>query len=284
MPDFGDLSISSSGEPKYQVPFAVPFYLWPSITSEQFTGRKGLMSLIQEALLLEHSRQTRLALYGLGGVGKTQIALQLIQWYKTIYPNDSIFWIHGGSGDMFRQSLTELALRCNLLRPGDTIAQPLEAVRRFLLNEGNGRWLMVVDNADNPNTFLKSSSMSSNPSQGVGLGTYIPRCLHGRVVFTTTSKAVGERLSMQGSVIEVSPLDLHEACELLERRLFEGMQLAERPPSYRKEISTKADLERLCEYLDCLPLALTQAAAFMRQQNVTAGEYIQLLNNDESRL
>lgn len=62
------------------------------------------------------------------------------------------------------------------------------------------------------------------------------------------------------------------------------MQLAESPPSYRREIPAKADLERLCGYLDCLPLKLSQAASFMRQQNVTVGEYIQLVDNDESRL
>lgn len=290
LPHFGDTSFSKVEDPKGQVPFAGPFYLWPSINFEQFAGRKGLMKSIQEALLLQRSHQTRLALYGLGGVGKTQIALQLIQWYRTSYPNESIFWIHGGSGDMLRQSLTEIALRFNLLGERGMTTRPLEVVRRFLLNEDNGKWLMIVDNADNPNTFLspstESSSTSRDPdtSQRVALGTYIPRCDHGRIVFTTNSKAFGERLSMQGFVVEIPPLDLDEACELLHKRLFEDMQLAESPPSYRREIPSKAELERLCGYLDCLPLALSQAASFMRQQNVTVGEYIQLLDNDESRL
>ena len=290
LPRFGDTSFSKAEEPKGQVPFAGPFYLWPSITFEQFAGRKGLMNSIQEALLLQRSHQTRLALYGLGGVGKTQIALQLIRRYRTSYPNESLFWIHGGSGDMLRQSLTEIALRFNLLGERGMTTRPLEAVRRFLLNEDNGKWLMIVDNADNPDTFLspstESSSTSRDPdtSQRVALGTYIPRCDHGRIVFTTNSKAFGERLSMQGFVIEIPLLDLDEACELLYKRLFEDMQLAESPPSYRREIPSKAGLERFCGYLDYLPLALSQAASFMRQQNVTVGEYIQLLDNDESRL
>ena len=257
---------------------------------EYFTGRKELMKSIQEALLLPRSHQTRLALYGLGGVGKTQIALQLIEWYRMSYPSESIYWIHGGSGEILRQSILELALRCNLLRRGDTVAQQLDAVYRFLLNEDNGRWFMVIDDAENPGRYLElpSASSSTTPdpdrSQRIALAKYIPRCPHGRIVFTTTSKVVGERLSMQGFVIEVPPLDLHEACELLQNRLFEDMQLIESPPSYLREIPTKADLKRLCEYLDCLPLALSQAAAFMRQQNVTVGEYVQLLDNDESRL
>lgn len=290
LPDFGDSSFLKYEDSKGQVPFGGPFYLWPSIALEQFAGRKRLMDSIQEAMLLQRSHQTRLALYGLGGVGKTQIALQLIQWYRTNFPNESIFWIHGGSGDMLRQSLTEIAFRSNLLGEGGPTTLPLEAVRRFLLNEDNGRWLMIVDNADNPNTFLSPSNESSSASrdpdrlQRVALGTYIPRCAHGRIVFTTNSKALGERLSMQGFVIEIPPSDLDEACELLHKRLFEDMQLAESPPSYRREIPTKAELEKLCGYLDCLPLALSQAASFMRQQNVTVTEDIQLLDKDESRL
>lgn len=115
------------------------------------------------------------------------------------------------------------------------MTQPLDAVRRFLLNEDNGRWLMIVDNVDNPNTFLNPASASSSTSQDpdrsqwVPLGTYIPRCAHGRIIFTTNSKAFGERLSMQGVVIEVPPLDLYEACQLLQKRLFEDMRLAESP-------------------------------------------------------
>ena len=211
LPDFGDIRLVNSEETKPQAPLAGPYYLWPSMGSEYFTGRKGLMKSIQEALLLRRSHQTRLALYGLGGVGKTQIALQLIRWYRTTYPNESIYWIHGGSGNILRQSLIEIALRCNLLRRGDTMTQQLDAVRRFLLNEDNGRWLMVIDNADNPGTFLKSPSASSSTSQvpdrsqRIALATYVPRCAHGRIVFTTTSKAVGERLSMQGFVIEIPP-------------------------------------------------------------------------------
>ena len=169
------------------------------------------------------------------------------------------------------------------------MTNPLDALRRFLLNEDNGRWIMIVDNADNPSTFLESSSASSSTARdpdrahGVALGTYI-RCAHGRLVFTTNSQALGERLSMHGVVIEVPPLDLREACELLSKRPFEDVQLAGSPPSYRREIPTKLDLERLCGYLDGLPLTLSQAASFMRQQSVTVAEYIQLLDDDESRL
>ena len=153
---------------------------------------------------------------------------------------------------MLRQSLTEVAFRCNLLRRGDTKTYPLDAVRHFLLNEDNGRWLMMVDNADNSDTYFKPSSTSSSTSQDpdrsqrVALGTYLPKCAHGRIMFTTKSKVLGERLSMQGFVIEIPPLDIPEACELLQKWLFDDMHLVESPPSYRREIATKADLERLC--------------------------------------
>ena len=89
---------------------------------------------------------------------------------------------------------------------------------------------------------------------------------------------------MHGSVIEIPHLGLAQACEMLRKRLFEDTQSGDSPPSYQREVPPMSDMEKLCDYLDCLPLALTQAAAFLRQQNVTVSEYIQLLNHDESRL
>ena len=290
LPDSSDVSLSVSEEAKSQTLSSEPLYLWPSIAFEQFIGRKALMDSICEALMLKRSHQSRLALYGLGGVGKTQIALQLIQWYRSSCPNESIYWIHGGSTDVLRQSLTEVALRRKLFVREDKATDPLDAARRFLLNEDNGKWLMVVDNADDPDTFFNPSTVSPgtsrdpNTSHKVALSAFIPRCAHGRIVFTTNNKALGERLSMHGLVIEIPHLDLPEACELLQERMFEDMGSEKSPPSYQREIPAKTDLERLCEYLDCLPLALNQAAAFMRQQNVTVGQYTKLLDDDESRL
>ena len=94
---------------------------------------------------------------------------------------------------------------------------------------------MIIDDADNPNTFLKPASASSSTSRNPdrprrdALGAYIPKCAHGRIIFTTYSKAFGERLCMQGFVIEILPLDLGEACDLLRKRLLEGMPLVESP-------------------------------------------------------
>ena len=288
LPDFSDVKLSGSKDFSPQSSISEPLYLWPSLALEPLTGRKELVSSIQEALVLKRSHQSRLALHGLGGVGKTQIALQLIQWYRLCYPSESIFWIHGGSSDILQQSLTEIALRRQLLARKDAITESLDAVHNFLINEDNGRWLMIVDNADNPDTFFKNSSVSPEISSSrmheIALGTYIPICLHGRIIFTTNNKALGEKLSMRGSVIEIPHLTLAEACQLLQTRLFDNTDSEESPPSYQREVPGKTDLEKLCGYLDRLPLALTQAAAFMRQQNVTVSEYIQLLDDDETRL
>lgn len=290
LPDFSRSDLSHIKVIKTPTTSSEPLYLWPSLASDHFTGRNELMKSIQEALLVARAAQTRLALHGLGGVGKTQIALQIIRWYRSHFPNESIFWIHGGSADMLQRSLTEIALRRRLLDGGDISTEPLDAVRNFLLNESNPRWLMVVDNVDDPEAFFKplpttiEKPQTSYQSQNVPLGTYIPRCSHGRVGFTTNSKALGERLTMQGFVIEVPHLNLGEACALLQQRLFEDMDSVESPPSYRRETPKRENLEKLCGYLDCLPLALSQAAAFMRQQNVTVAEYIQLLDADESRI
>ena len=155
LPDFSRRDLSAVRVTKTPVAPSEPLYLWPSLAFDHFTGRNELMKSIQEALLVKRTLQTRLALHGLGGVGKTQVALQIIHWYKSHFPNESIFWIHGGSADMLQRSLTEIALRRRLLDGGDISTNALDAVRNFLLNESNPRWLMVVDNVDDPEAFFQ---------------------------------------------------------------------------------------------------------------------------------
>ncbi|KAI9859462.1 MAG: hypothetical protein M1824_003803 [Vezdaea acicularis] len=267
-----------------------PFYLLPDTTSFKFTGREFIMTLIRENLSLSYNQQTRLALYGLGGVGKTQIALEVASWYRQEYPQRSIFWVRAGSTTLFMQSLKDIATICNLVRPGDAATNWLDEVQHFLLDEDNGKWLMIIDNADNADTFSNTTQSSRNTehnSKGprrVPLIAYIPRCANGQILFTTNSKAVAGQLTTQGQMIEVLPMDQHDSLNLLRRHLDETIYLSVNPPSYQKEVPEEQDLKKLCGHLGYLPLALAQAAVYIRQQSLTVNEYIKLLELNDSSL
>ena len=84
---------------------------------------------------------------GLGGVGKTQVALELAYTVKERWPAYSIYWVPAVSGESFEQAYREIATQCSVpLNP--TEEDPKESVRRYLISGSAGKWLLVVDNAD----------------------------------------------------------------------------------------------------------------------------------------
>jgi tetratricopeptide (TPR) repeat protein len=267
-----------------------PFYQLPNhIATSKFTGRQSTLDLVQGLLGLEHGGQTRIALYGLGGVGKTQIALKVISWYQASYPRHSIFWLSGRNAAAFRESLANVAVLCGLVRQDDSSAQHLGQLYEFLYHEENGKWLVVIDNADNADTFGITTGLSK---QDTVLGLHrsspviecIPKCSHGQILITTNSKIIGEKLSLHGHVEEVQPMDQSESTLLFKRQFVEATSLITSPPTYQREVPTDQDIQKLCTYLGHLPLAITQAAAFMREQSQTVTGYIELLEKDDASI
>ena len=266
-----------------------PYHLLPSITATDFTGRKAVLDRIQELLeKSDYNKPVAVAIYGLGGVGKTQVALQLLNWYKSTYLDRSIFWLHAGNADLMRQSLTEIGLRCGIVGK-NSVRQPLDLVREFLLDPSNGRWLAIIDNTDTLDGVVNLSGHQNASRQSqlplrMMLAHYVPRCAHGQILFTTRSRAIGEKLTNLGHVIEVGPMENQDSYELLRKQIRVDPQETMSPPIYQKEVPSDEALESLCKHLNHIPLVLSQAAAFIRQNSLTISEYLQLIEQDESRL
>ena len=134
-------------------------------------------------------------------------------------------------------------------------------LKRWLERKDRGRWLMVMDNADD-------TQLASGPG---GLGQHIPECAHGSVLVTTRNKEAGSRLTRGGRPIEVKAMDDKESKELLEKKLEE-------------DSIDPSDLSTLSSRLEHLPLALVQAAAFMQEKSVPISRYLELLDNSDQDL
>ena len=85
------------------------------------------------------------ALWGLGGVGKTQIALQIAYWAHHNMPDWAILWIPVMSRESFEQACEEIG---DLLDPGTKDAK--HVLRNFLRKEKSGHWLLVIDSIISP--------------------------------------------------------------------------------------------------------------------------------------
>ena len=135
--------------------------------------------------------------------------------------------------------------------------------RDWLSNEENGPWLLVVDNADDIETFFDSTEIESSESDGSprALFRYLPESLNGSMILTTRDKRVGQRLAKSEKPINVLPFTIEDARHLLRKTLYNSCQDDNHSAA-------------LLEALDFLPMAISQAAAFIRENDITVLEYL----------
>ncbi|KAL0929464.1 kinesin light chain [Colletotrichum truncatum] len=239
--------------------------LVPYIKNPDFVERSEVLHQLK--LLFGHQKshgqitqsRSRVALYGLGGIGKTQIALAYVFWLQHVHPDISVFWVHASNAERFYQAYSSIAQECGIPGYDDPQADMLALVKAWLGKESQGRWLMVIDNADDLQLFFPpSESNTTNMHQLAqpqgGFGHYLPECHHGSVLITTRNKQVGSRLVRGKQVIEVKKMVDSETRQLIHAILDD-------------EIPAE-DVSLLSTRLEYLPLALAQAAAFMLSQRI----------------
>ena len=134
-------------EPRYPRTFPP---VWNAPTRNAgFTGRNDTLDRLRDQLLGSSKAVVLpLALYGYGGVGKTQVALEYAHRYMAEY--DVVWWVPSGQRELITSAFADLASRLGL-RVGDNITDAAEAAREAL-RRGNpySRWLLIFDNADEP--------------------------------------------------------------------------------------------------------------------------------------
>ncbi|KDN60507.1 hypothetical protein CSUB01_06094 [Colletotrichum sublineola] len=259
--------------------FVVPYNENPD-----FIGRDGTLNLLKRQF--GHGQQhatvkarSRIALHGLGGVGKTQIALAYVYWLKEKRTDVSIFWVHASNAQRFRQAYAAIAEACDIPGRDDPAADSLSQVKKWLEMEESGPWLMVVDNADDTNVFFQTKEASQADATAKefkeegNLGRYIPECRHGSVLITTRNKQTGSRLAPGKPATKVDKLTGDEADQMLRSMLEES----------DASISAE-DASALSSRLEHLPLALAQAAAFIQENEISIRQYIKLLEQSDTSL
>ncbi|KAJ4354755.1 hypothetical protein N0V95_003528 [Ascochyta clinopodiicola] len=147
----------------------------------------------------------------------------------------------------------------------------LRLVRNWLCDESNGQWTMVVDNADDADVFFENTSQSRSAGSSDRpeelLSDYLPQSPNGSILITSRSRAVAQRLTgTYSSIIEVEPMGEDDALLLLKKKL--GSSVA------------RDKAVELVRALDFMPLALTQAAAFIRQREprMSVSRYVDEIN------
>ena len=142
-------------------------------------------------------------------------------------------------------------------------------MQQYLSQESAGQWLLVLDNADDLDIWLKKTDNSTKSTRLIDL---LPRSDKGSIVFTTRSRKAASKFA-HGNVIHVLEMDEEAAAQVLRNSLVNKEVLNDGP--------TVVQLLRL---LTCLPLAIVQAAAYINENDVSLAEYVSLFNDREENI
>jgi tetratricopeptide (TPR) repeat protein len=225
--------------------------VWENVPprNPNFTGREQLLDELTERLAADRHPTAVLpeAMYGLGGIGKSQLAIEYVYEHQADY--DLVCWVPSEHTPGIVNVLSHLAGRLGVDTDGDasaTVARALDALRRGVPYP---RWLLVFDNAESTQT----------------LAPYLPNSQHGAVLITSRNP----QWEGIAGCLEVNVFERAESIALLNKR---GPELS------------LEDADTLAATLGDLPLAIEQAAAWRAQTGMPAREYLRLFNEKRSDL
>ncbi|KAJ4253862.1 hypothetical protein NW762_010258 [Fusarium torreyae] len=241
------------------------YWIVPFDRNPSFVNRSAVFDEIQKAFEVEEGVQPKAALYGLGGIGKSQIALEYCYRRRKEDSRCSIFWCNAATIARFEQSLGRIASECGLVSGTGTETDVPEIVTQWLESHLNGRWLMIIDNVDDTDVFFEGKTRS-----GKTMSECIPHCAHGSLLVTTRSREAAFDVLKQTPPIMIKQMDRKEGSKLARKRL--------------PEETPEDQVLQLLETLEFIPLAITRASAFITKRGKTVQYYLeQYQKNDTIR-
>jgi hypothetical protein len=228
---------SSSAPPKRKI--------WGNVPARNpgFTGRESRLTAIRDALA-SGDRAVVQALHGMGGVGKTQLAIEYAHRYEGDYV--LVWWLNSETKSLLGEEFASLAAELSCAAPGTS----LDVMRRAVLAALHERdhWLLIFDNAEAPEDIADWLPGGS-----------------GHVLITS-------RASNWHDLAVPVEVDVFT-------RFESGATLCRRVPGLSKD-----DAGHVAQAVGDLPLAVAQAASFMALTDIPADEYIRLLDDHPTEI
>ncbi len=239
-----------------------------------FTGREDLLDQLHQKLTMRGKSDVTTAtvaaltqpqaLKGLGGIGKTQLAIEYAYRYQNHYPHT--FWVNAATEEALIASFVAIAdlLPSFIGKDEQDQRNVVEAVKRWL-EQSSTRWLLLFDNADDISL----------------LRPFLPKNGPGHILLTTRAHAVN---SIAAS-IQVEKMNLMEGVCLLLRRVY-GLAPHLSPMQVLEHASVEDTNEAgsIVAALDFLPLALDQAGAYIEETGCGFAEYLTIYDTHRNAL
>ena len=239
-----------------------PVQVWhvPFRRNPFFTGREQLLANLHENLI--HSGTTALtqaqAISGLGGIGKTQTAVEYAYRYREEY--QAILWVTAATQNTLTADFVTLAATIELPQKNEQDQNiTVAAVKRWF--EEHVNWLLILDNADDLQVVEE----------------FLPTGGKGHILLTTRAHAPGALAQS----MEVHQMDRDEGSLLLLRRarVLAASASLDQVPS-----QDRSSAEAIVSEMDGLPLALDQAGAYMEETQCGLAAYLERYRQHQGTL
>ncbi|KAJ5557363.1 hypothetical protein N7494_001278 [Penicillium frequentans] len=244
-----------------------PLSTVPFKRDADFVSRDRLLDQIYEKGLISGSR---IALVGLGGVGKSQLAIEYSYRVRSESPETWVFWVHASNAARFEQSFRDIAEQVKIPDRQDLKIDIFRLVEDWLRNEKRGKWILILDNVDDDELFQKKPAMRDAPTKL--LLQYLPTSLPGYIIVTSRSREVAMKIVDYKNLLEIQPMDKSEGLELLSRKL---------------DSDDNEESRQLVKELEFMPLAIVQAAGYIRSRapRYSVSRYLaEFRNNDRKAI
>ena len=185
--------------------------------------------------------------------------------------------MHASNAARFEAAYKNIAYRLQLPGRDDTTINVLQLVCNWLRSEANGRWLIILDNADDESFFNTQrhevqGAASSDARGRLTLADFLPQSQNGSILITSRNTDIAAKLTgSYKDVIRVQPMSRDESLELLRNKL---------------SCPLDGQATELLAALEYMPLAIIQAAAYINKSwpRTTTASYTQKLRtNDKKR-
>ncbi|KAI1119701.1 hypothetical protein F5Y10DRAFT_291536 [Nemania abortiva] len=228
----------------------LPCRVIPYSINPDFHGRKEILNQLEAHLVISKNVRSSIAISGLGGVGKTQIALKYI--YDHFDQFQAILWMQSDTHQKLAQSYINAAKSLELehedsQRDADAVA----TVLKDWLSKTTDHWLIVFDNADDLSVL--------KPFWPIG---------HRGCIIITSRDPAAARVANAG--IDVPPFSSTEG------ETFFVSLLTRRSDSAAAELHDAKLVKGIVKELGYLPLAITQVASFIVEHSCTLEEFQEL--------
>ena len=188
--------------------FTIGFSLSGVTVADHFVAREEELAQLYDILGKGRDRRTAV-IHGLGGMGKTQLAVAYAARHRDQY--SAVFWLNARDETSLKQGFVRVAERIlreyppltyikNAVESHD-LDQTVRAVKQWLDKPKNNCWLIIYDNYDHPKleTDMNNQGDENTAFEAYDIRPFLPDAYHGAILITTRSSRVelGRRIPLK---------------------------------------------------------------------------------------